>query len=73
MKYLLWPPFAVLLFIFVLIYGMVKMLWSLVWHFRVMPIREAYADDDGKYLFDNWSWKQFFKETLVCPFGKEEE
>lgn len=73
MKYILWPPFAVLLFIFVLIYGMVKMLWSLVWHFRVMPIREAYTDDDGNYLFDNWSWKQFFKETLVCPFGKKEE
>ena len=73
MKYILWPPFAVLLFIFVLIYGMVKMLWSLVWHFRVMPMREAYSDNDGEYLFEEWSWKQFFKESFVYPLKKERE
>lgn len=73
MKYILWPPFAVLIYIFVLVYGAVKMLWSLVWHFRVMPMREAYSDNDGEYLFEEWSWKQFFKELFVCPFGKKEE
>lgn len=73
MKYILWPPFAVLLCIFVLVYGAVKMLWSLVWHFRVMPMREAYSYDDGEYLFEEWSWKQLFKELFVCPFGKKEE
>ena len=49
------------------------MLWSLVWHFRVMPMREAYSYDDGEYLFEEWSWKQLFKELFVCPFGKKEE
>ena len=73
MKYILWPPFAVLCLIFVLIFGMVKMLWSLVWHFRVMPMREAYSDDDGEYLFEEWSWKLSFKELFVCPLKKERE
>jgi hypothetical protein len=73
MKYILWPPFVVLLLIFVLIYGMVKMLWSLVWHFRVMPMREAYSDNDGEYLFEDWSWKEFIRDILICPSGKDEE
>lgn len=42
------------------------MLWSLVWHFRVMTVREAYSNDEGEYFFGMWgSWKEFFKDLLI--------
>lgn len=66
MKYILWPPFAILICIIILIRGVVRMLWSLVWHFRVMTVREAYSNDEGEFFFGVWgSCKEFFKDLLI--------
>lgn len=73
MKYILWPPFAVLLFTWALIFGVLKIVWSLVWNFRLMGVREAYTNKDGEFLFGDWSWKEFFTFLLVCPYPEKKD
>lgn len=73
MKYLLWPPFAVFIVIYRLTQGIVQALWIMIWHFRIPTIREVYTED-GEYLFEDWSWKEFFRDILIYkPEENEEE
>lgn len=54
-------PFIVLLTIIVLlIAGLVRMGFWLLWYFRIPSFRKAYTFND-EYLFDDWSWKEFFE------------
>ena len=71
MKYILWPPYAILACIFILTSRVFLMLWTLVWHFRVMSLREAFTNDEGDCFFDDWSWKEFFEILLICPSEEE--
>lgn len=72
MKYLLWPPFAIVMVVFALCFGAARFILLTLWHFRKITAREAYTLD-GTYLFEDWSWERLFKEILVCPWGKDNE
>lgn len=72
MKYLFWPPFAVLLVVFLLIQGIAQALWIMIWHFRIPTIKEVYSED-GEYLFEDWSWKEIIRDILIYPSKKDEE
>ena len=72
MKYLLWPPMAIILVVILLSVGTARYILITLWHFREVTVREAYTID-GNYLFENWSWKGFAKEILVCPWGNERD
>ena len=45
----------------------------MIWHFRIPTIKEVYTED-GEYLFEDWSWKEFFRDILIYkPIEDEEE
>lgn len=72
MKYILWPPVAIVMIVFLLCVGAARFVLLTLWHFRKITVREAYTLD-GDYLFEDFSWKGLAKEILVCPWGKEGE
>jgi hypothetical protein len=45
----------------------------MIWHFRIPTIREVYTED-WEYLFEDWSWTEFFRVILIYkPEENEEE
>ena len=72
MKYILWPIFATLVVLIMLFAGIMRLIFIPLWHFRLISIKEAYTLDGG-YLFDNWSWKEFFRELVMSPSKEDEE
>ena len=72
MKYILWPPFAIFIVIYLFIQGIVQALWIMIWHFRIPTIKELYTKD-GEYLFEDWSWKEFFRDILIYKPIKDED
>lgn len=72
MKYILWPPFAVFIVIYRLTQGVILALWIMIWHFRIPTIKEVYTED-GEYLFEDWNWKEFFRDILIYKPIKDED
>lgn len=72
MKYILWPPVAILITIAVLLAGTLRLILIPLWHFRTIPIKEAYTIN-GVNLFEDFSWKAFAKDIFVCPSGDEDD
>ena len=72
MKYILWPFMATLLAICILIQGVLRMILITLWHFRIPSIREAYTID-GKYAFEDWSWKIFLRSIFDYDFAQKDD
>lgn len=66
MKYLFWPPVAVLVVVLMLCTGLLRIVFHLVWDFRFMGWREAYTFGDD-YLFKDHTWKDVLME-IVNPY-----
>lgn len=72
MKYLFWPPVAVLVVVLMLCTGLLRIVFHLVWDFRFMGWREAYTFD-GDYLFKDRTWKDVLMEIINPYYVSEDE
>ena len=63
MKYLFWPPVAVLGVVLMLCIGLLRIVFHLVWDFRFMGWREAYTFC-GEYEFKDYTWKDMLMEIV---------
>ena len=72
MKYILWPLFAIPTTIIILTICTLKLILVLLWHVRIITIKEAYTFN-GVYLFEDFSWKAFAEDIFVCPSGDEDD
>lgn len=66
MKYLFWPPVAVIVVVLMLCTGLLRIVFHLVWDFRFMGWREAYTFG-GDYMFKGHTWKDVLME-IVNPY-----
>lgn len=72
MKYILWPFMAILITICILGHGTLRMILITLWHFRLPTIREAYTFD-GRYAFEDWSWKVFLRSLFDYNFAQKDD
>ena len=63
MKYIISPFIFLLIIILLIITGILRMIWILIWSFRKPTIRESFTFHD-EYLFENWNWKELVKEMF---------
>ena len=72
MKYIIWPIFVVTMLLILSAVGTLKLIMIPIWNFRLTSVKEAYTFD-GNYLFEDCTWKEFFKCLITPQFGHHEE